>query len=120
MKYALFGMIGLGLLITSAHAQPAARPAPAPVEVTLATFAAGTAEAGAPAARIARPVDLEDDDSGDYMKHMTPAELEQLYAKHDADVARLMAAAPDQRLAEAAFLLDPETGEAISIGLIAF
>ena len=69
---------------------------------------------------ITPPEDLENDDSGDYMKLMSPAQLEKLYAEHDAEVATLMAAAPDEPLVGDASLVDPLTGEKVSIDLVAF
>lgn len=123
MKLALVSIAGFGLLAFSAHAQPPAGPDSSQME-----FAANAAldrpePAAAPGARQGRiqpPADLEGDDSGEYMKHMTSAELEKLYARHDAEVARLMAAAPDDPLLAALEYVDPETGERTSIDLIAF
>ena len=69
---------------------------------------------------IAPPADLEGDDSGAYMKHMTPAQLEKLYAQHDAEVASLMAAMPDDPIIGETSFTDPETGEEVSIELVAF
>jgi hypothetical protein len=118
------GIVAVGLLAMGAHAQIAAKPAPAafaaktPVEIVNARADAG--DVGVRTAVVAPPADLEGDDSGDYMKHMTPAQLEKLYAQHDAEVALLMAAAPDQDLAGEASLVDPLTGEEVSIDLIAF
>lgn len=51
---------------------------------------------------------------------MTPAQLEKLYAEHDAEVGRLMAAAPDEPLVGDSSLVDPLTGEKVSIDLVAF
>lgn len=118
------GIVAVGLLAIGAHAQTAARPAPAafaakaPIEIVSARADAG--EPGVRAAVVSPPADLEGDDSGDYMKHMTPAQLEKLYAQHDAEVALLMAAAPDQDLTGEASIVDPLTGEEASIDFIAF
>lgn len=120
MKSLFFGIAGAGLLALGAHAQPATTSAPAPIRISLASVEPDASETATAGIRIAPPSDLEDDDSGDYMKTMTPAELEKLYAEHDAEVARLMAAAPDEHLVGAAFMIDPTTGERVSIDLIAF
>ncbi len=118
------GIVAVGLLAAGAHAQIAAKPAPAAfpatasVEIVSARTEAG--EARVRAITVAPPADLENDDSGDYMKHMTSAQLEKLYAQHDAEVAILMAAAPDDYLAGQGSLVDPLTGEEVSIDLIAF
>ncbi len=47
-------------------------------------------------------------------------ETEALYAAHDAEVARLMEAAPDQGLMGPMSITDPETGERIPVDVIAF
>jgi hypothetical protein len=124
MYRSLAGILAVGLIATGAHAQIAAKPAPAPFSASAhLEIASARADAGDPGVRtvaIAPPADLEDDDSGDYMKHMTPAQLERLYAQHDAEVARLMAAAPDEDLVGEASLVDPLTGEEVSIDLVAF
>ena len=117
----LFGIVGLGLVAVSATKEPAPAsfPAPAPVHLAMAVTSDDGAEP-ASQVRIAPPADLEGDDSCAYMKHMTPAQLEKLYAEHDAEVARLMAALPDDPLIGETSFTDPETGEDISIDLIAF
>jgi len=125
MNSILFGIIGVGLIAVGANTQPSATPAPAPMELSISALDGATLEgeaAGAASATaiIAPPTDLENDDSGDYMKGMSPAQLEKLYAQHDAEVARLMAAAPDDELFGETALIDPETGEEISIDLVAF
>lgn len=119
MNSFLFGIIGVGLVAVGANAPPAAAPATSTLELAL-TGPELAAAAAVSAAIVAPPADLENDDSGDYMKGMTPAELEKLYAQHDADVARLMEAAPDEAMFGDAMLVDPETGEEISIDLVAF
>ena len=117
----LFGVVGLGLVAVGATKEPA--PAsirePAPVHLAMALAADGGAEPASQAI-VAPPADLEGDDSGAYMKHMTPAQLEKLYAQHDAEVARLMAGLPDDPLIGETSLTDPETGELASIELVAF
>ncbi len=119
MKSLFFSVAGFGLLAMTAHAQPPAKPSATPFQISLSDPERDGAEA-APVARAVPPADLEDDDSGDYMKRMTPAELEALYARHDAEVARLMAAAPDEELFGQLAMIDPSTGERVSIDLIAF
>jgi hypothetical protein len=123
MYSSFFGVVAAGFLSIGAYAHSAQ-------QVGVAGFAPQTPEmtaraepaAAAPAqlAAITPPADLENDDSGDYMKHMTPAQLEKLYAEHDAEVARLMAAAADEPLAGEASVVDPLTGEEVSIDLVAF
>ena len=46
--------------------------------------------------------------------------LEEVYAQHDAEVARLMAAMPDVPLIGQTSYVDAETGEEIAIDLIGF
>lgn len=122
MYSSLFGVVAAGFLSIGAYAHSAQ-------QVGVAGFTPQTPEMtvrAEPAAAAAQltvatpPADLENDDSGDYMKHMTSAELEKLYAQHDAEVARLMAAAPDQPLVGEASVVDPLTGEEVSIDLVAF
>src|SRR5690606_9897209 len=101
MYSTFFGVVAAGFLSIGAYAHSAqevgvAGFAPQAPKVTAQAVPA--AAAPAQLAVIAPPADLENDDSGDYMKLMTPAELEKLYAQHDAEVARLMAAAPDEQL----------------------
>lgn len=117
----LFGVVGFGLVAVGATHEPAPAsfPKPAPVHIALALAADGVAEP-ASQATFAPPADLEGDDSGAYMKHMTPAQLEKLYAQHDAEVASLMAAMPDDPLLGETSFTDPETGEEVSIDLVAF
>lgn len=118
MNSLLFGIIGVGLVAVGASAPPAPFSAAATLELAMTSpeLAAGAA----PVAIITPPADLENDDSGDYMKGMSPAQLEKLYAQHDAEVARLMAEAPDEHMFGDVSLIDPETGEQISIDVIAF
>lgn len=121
MYCSFFGVVAAGFLSIGAYAHSAQ-------QVGVAGFApeapAMTARAEPAAAAeltiITPPEDLENDDSGDYMKLMTPAQLEKLYAEHDAEVGRLMAAAPDEPLVGDASLVDPLTGEKVSIDLVAF
>ena len=117
----LFGVLGLGLVAVGATHEPAPAsfPAPAPVHIAMALAADDGAEP-ASQATLAPPADLEGDDSGAYMKHMTPAQLEKLYAQHDAEVASLMAAMPDDQIIGETSFTDPETGEEVSIELVAF
>lgn len=119
MNSLLFGVVGLGLVAVSATKEPAPASFPAPVHLTMALAAEDGVE---PASQVsfAPPADLEGDDSGAYMKHMTPGQLEKLYAQHDAQVARLMAALPDDPLMGETSFTDPETGEEVSIDLVAF
>lgn len=123
MYSSLFGVVVAGFLSIGAYAHSAqlvgvAGFAPE-VESMAARAEPGAAEQAKQAA-IVPPSDLENDDSGDYMKDMSPAELEALYAQHDAEVARLMAAAPDHELFGKASLIDPATGEEVSIDLVSF
>lgn len=121
MKLALISLAGFGLLAFGAEAQPASDPVPAPVKLPVKLVVdADSVPANKQESTVKPPADLEGDDSGDYMKHMTSAELEKLYAQHDAEVARLMAAAPDEPLLAALAYVDPETGERTSIDLVAF
>ena len=117
----LFGFVGLGLVAVGATHEPApaSLTAPAPVHLAVALAADGGAEPVSQAT-FAPPADLEGDDSGAYMKHMTPAQLEKLYAQHDAEVASLMAAMPDDPIIGETSFTDPETGEEVSIELVAF
>lgn len=118
MYSSFFGVVAAGFLSIGAYAHSAQQVGTA----GFATEAPAMTERAAAAELtiIAPPADLEDDDSGDYMKLMTPAQLEKLYAEHDAEVGRLMAAAPDEPLVEDASLVDPLTGEKVSIDLVAF
>lgn len=123
MYSSFFGVVAAGFLSIGAYAHSAqivgvAGFAPETPEMT--ALAEPAAAAPAQLAAIAPPADLEGDNSGDYMKHMTPAQLEALYAEHDAEVARLMAATPDEELVGEASLVDPLTGEEVSIDLVAF
>ena len=119
-----FGVVAAGFLTigayahTAQHAGVAGFAADAPA-MTARADPAAAAKAVQPVV-TAPPADLENDDSGDYMKHMTPAQLEALYAEHDAEVARLMAAAPDESLFADAALIDPATGEKVPIDLVGF
>lgn len=117
----LFGVVGFGLVAVGATQEPAPAsfPEPAPVHIAMALAADGVAQP-ASQATFAPPADLEGDDSGVYMKHMTPAQLEKLYAQHDAEVASLMAAMPDDPILGETSFTDPETGEEVSIDLVAF
>jgi hypothetical protein len=117
----LFGIVGLGLVAVGVTREPAPASfhAPAPVHLAMAPASDDGAEP-ASQAPLAPPADLEGDDSGAYMKHMTPAQLEKLYAQHDAEVARLMAGLPDDPLIGETSFTDPETGEVASIELVAF
>lgn len=124
MYRSLAGIIAVGLMAAGAHAQIAAKPVPAAFSAKPAIkVASARADAGEAVARIVPatlPADLENDDSGDYMKHMTPAQLERLYAQHDAEIARLMAAAPAEDMVGQASSVDPLTGQSVSLDLIAF
>ncbi len=114
MYSSFFGVVAAGFLAvgTYAHSAQQAGVAGFAPQVQAITTLAEPAVAAQPVV-TAPPADLENDDSGDYMKYMTPAQLDVLYAEHDAEVARLMAAAPDEELFGEAALVDPATGETV-------
>lgn len=114
----LFGATGLGLLAVGfsdrpapdVTVPPAAISAPAPVLETMASpIKLGLAK---PA-----PAGTYGPDGVFIPAGMT---LEEVYAEHDAEVARLMAVMPDDPLIGATAYVDEETGEETSIDLIAF
>jgi hypothetical protein len=119
----LFGATGLGLLAVgfsdrhAAHVTPppAAISAPAPVLETMASPI--KLELAKPAKADAAPAGTYGPDGVFIPAGMT---LEEVYAEHDAEVARLMAAMPDDPLIGATPYVDEETGEETSIDLIAF
>ncbi len=119
----LFGATGLGLLAVGFSArpapqaieQPAAISAPAPTLETAATpIKFELDEASVPAETA----------NGTYGPDgvFIPAgmTLEEVYAEHDAEGARLMAAMPADPLIGSTAYVDPETGEETSVDLIAF
>jgi hypothetical protein len=120
MYSSFFGVAAAGFLSIGAYAHSAQQVGVAGFAPETPAMTARAEPAAAELSVIRPPADLEDDDSGDYMKHMTPAQLEKLYAEHDAEVGRLMAAAPDEPLVGDASLVDPLTGEQVSIDLVAF
>lgn len=119
----LFGATGLGLLAVGLSAgpapqaieQPAVITTPAPVLETAATaIKFELDEASVPA----EPAKGTYGPDGVFIPAgMT---LEDVYAEHDAEVARLMAAMPDDPLIGGMSYVDAETGEEIPIDLIAF
>jgi hypothetical protein len=118
----LFGATGLGLLAVGVtarpapevHQQPPAISAPAPVQETAASPIKF---------ELSKPVEA-DRSTGTYGPDgvFIPAgmTLEEVYAEHDAEVARLMAAMPDDPLIGSVAYVDPDSGDETSIDLIAF
>lgn len=119
----LFGATGLGLLAVGFSARPATQAIEQPAAIS------------SPAAVLettATPIKLKLDEAsvpdlpakGTYGPDgvFIPAgmTLEEVYAEHDAEVARLMAAMPDDPLIGSTAYVDPETGEETSVDLIAF
>jgi len=117
----LFGAIGLGLLAVGLSARPASQAIEQP-----AAFSAPVLET------TATPIKLKLDEpsvpdqpaKGTYGPDgvFIPAgmTLEEVYAEHDAEVARLMSAMPDDPLIGSTAYIDSETGEETSVDLIAF
>lgn len=119
----LFGATGLGLLAVGfsvrpgadVTAPPTANSAPASVVATMASPIK---------LELAKSAKADPSPAGTYGPDgvFIPAgmTLEQVYAEHDAEVARLMAAMPDDPLIGATVYVDDETGEQASINRIAF
>ena len=119
----LFGATGLGLLAVGFGE----RPGPADIQAPAAISAPAVApeEVARPITlTLARPAEANPDPAGTYGPDgvFIPAgmTLEEVYAQHDAEVARLMAAMPDVPLIGQTSYVDAETGEEIAIDLIGF
>jgi hypothetical protein len=99
MNAILFGAISFGLMVVTLSPQPDQAVlihAPAPPEQAIEMAAA---EPALPATR---------------------ADLAAIHAEHDAEVARLMEAAPDVGFAGDIVITDPETGEQTEAQVLAF
>jgi hypothetical protein len=119
----LFGATGLGLLAVSFSDRPAADVTVPPAAITAPATVLETM-ASSVKLELAKPAKGHTSPAGAYGPDgvFIPAgmTLEEVYAEHDAEVARLMAAMPDDSLLGATAYVDEETGEETSIDLIAF
>ena len=119
----LFGATGLGLLAVSFSDSPAADLTSPPAAITAPAPVLETT-ASPIKLELAKTTKADTSPAGTYGPDgvFIPAgmTLEEVYAEHDAEVARLMAAMPDDPLIGATVYVDEETGEQTSIDLIAF
>lgn len=119
----LFGATGLGLLAVGFAERPGPADIQAPAAIS-ATVVAPVGDARPTKLTLTNPAEASPAPAGAYGPDgvfipagMTP---EEVYAEHDAEVARLMAAMPDDPLIGQTSHVDAETGEETPIDLIGF
>lgn len=119
----LFGATGLGLLAVGFAERPGAADIQAPAAIS-APVVAPEEDARPIKLTLAAPSEASPAHAGTYGPDgvFIPAgmTLEEVYAQHDAEVARLMAAMPDEPLIGQTSYVDAATGEETPIDLIGF